>query len=204
MHNYSSTKLKLLALKWAVTENFCDYLLGLKIHVYTDNNPLAYVRESKLGTSQIQWLSELALFDFTIHYQTGRSPKATNAVSRCPHNDDSKMSDSDSDEIEVLLILIHTWIPPKYQMTSRKKHYLYKLHSKPIIEEEDAEEIEGMSNSVPVLNQVTPEDMVEEQKKDPILKLVCLYVTAGEKLKSLAITKTTSKLYRNICYSLTE
>ena len=68
MHNYSSAKLELLVLKWAVMEKFHDYLLGSKFHVYMDNSPLAYVRESKLGASQIGWLSELALFDFTIHY----------------------------------------------------------------------------------------------------------------------------------------
>ena len=70
MHNYSSAKLELLVLKWAVMETFCDYLLGSKFRVYMDNSPLAYVREreSKLGASQIWWLSELALFDFTIHY----------------------------------------------------------------------------------------------------------------------------------------
>ena len=43
MCNYSSAKLELLALKWAVTEKFRDYLLGLKFTVYTDNNPLACV-----------------------------------------------------------------------------------------------------------------------------------------------------------------
>ena len=62
-----------------------------------------------------------------------------------------------------------------------------------IVEEEDTEEIQGMLNSVSVLNHVTPEDMAEEQKRDPILGLVCPYVTAGEKLKSLAITKIKSK-----------
>ena len=68
MCNYSSAKLELLALKWAVTEKFQDYLLGSWFQVYTDNNPLTYVQESKLGASQIRWLSELALFDFTIKY----------------------------------------------------------------------------------------------------------------------------------------
>ena len=68
MYNYSSAKLEVLALKWVVMEKFCDYLLGLKFHVHTDNSALAYVTESKLGASEIQWLSELALFDFTIHY----------------------------------------------------------------------------------------------------------------------------------------
>ena len=71
MCNYSSVKLKLLVLKWTVTEKFRDYLLGLQFQVYTDNNLLTYVMESKLGASQIQWLSQLALFDFVIKYQTG-------------------------------------------------------------------------------------------------------------------------------------
>ena len=42
MQNYSSAKLELLALKWAVTEKFKDYLLGSWFTAYTDNNPLAY------------------------------------------------------------------------------------------------------------------------------------------------------------------
>ena len=49
MRIYSSAKLELLALKWAVTEKFRDYLLGSKFTVYTDNNPLAYIQTSKLG-----------------------------------------------------------------------------------------------------------------------------------------------------------
>ena len=72
------------------------------------------------------------------------------------------------------------------------------------MEEEDAEEIKGMLNSVSVLNQVTPEDMEEEQKKNPILSLVCQYVIAGEKLKILAVSKIKSRLYRNISCSLTD
>ena len=70
MHNYSSAKLELLALKWVVTEKFRDYLLGSQFQVYMDNNLLTYVMESKLGASQIRWLSELALFNFVIKYQT--------------------------------------------------------------------------------------------------------------------------------------
>ena len=53
MRNYSSAKLELLALKWAVMEKFQDYLLGSRFQVYMDNNLLAYVQDSKLGASQI-------------------------------------------------------------------------------------------------------------------------------------------------------
>ena len=68
MKSYSSAKLKLLALKWAVCDKFKDYLLGSKFTVLTDNNTLCYVKTSKLGVSQIRWLSDLALFDFDIKY----------------------------------------------------------------------------------------------------------------------------------------
>lgn len=40
--NYSSMKLELLALKWAITEKFRGYLLGSKFVVLTDNNPLCH------------------------------------------------------------------------------------------------------------------------------------------------------------------
>ena len=35
--------------------------------MYTDNNPLTYVKGNKLGAAQIQWLSELALFDLILN-----------------------------------------------------------------------------------------------------------------------------------------
>ena len=48
MKNYSSAKLKLLALKWSVCEKFKDYLFGSKFTVLMDNNPLTYVHTSRL------------------------------------------------------------------------------------------------------------------------------------------------------------
>ena len=73
MRNYSSAKLELLALKWAVCEKFKDYLISSKFTVLTDNNPLTYVCTSRLGASQIHWLSDLALLDFEIKYRAGKS-----------------------------------------------------------------------------------------------------------------------------------
>ena len=43
MRNYSSAKLELLALKWAICEKFKDDLISSKFTVLTDNNPLTYV-----------------------------------------------------------------------------------------------------------------------------------------------------------------
>ena len=193
-------------------EKFHDYLLGSKFHVYTDNSPLAYARESKLGASQIQWLSKLPLFDVTIHYRTGRSNRAANALSRHPHTDEgiNQERGSDCDEVEVILyssvcevverILNTTMVPDDLKAEAQS----ICCTIQPIMDEEDAEELKGMLNSVPVLNQVTPEDMAEEQKKDPILSLVCQYVTAREKSKTLAISKIKSEAVWHISWSLTD
>ena len=41
--SYYSTKLEFLALKWAITEHFKEYLLYQPFLVKTDNNPLMYI-----------------------------------------------------------------------------------------------------------------------------------------------------------------
>ena len=41
--NYPVHKLEFLALKWAITDKFHEYLYGSQFQVYTDNNPLTYV-----------------------------------------------------------------------------------------------------------------------------------------------------------------
>ena len=70
--NYAVHKLEFLALKWAVTEKFYDYLYGNNFTVYTDNNPLTYVLSSaKLDATGQRWISNLAEFSFSIHYKPG-------------------------------------------------------------------------------------------------------------------------------------
>lgn len=84
MSNYSSMKLEFLALKWAVTEKFRDYLLGQKCTVWTDNNPLSHLETAKLGATEQRWAAQLASFDFTIRYRSGRTNTNADALSRLP------------------------------------------------------------------------------------------------------------------------
>ena len=219
MHNYRSAKLELLALKWAVTEKFHDYLLGLWFQVYTDNNPLTYVQESKLGALQIQWLSELALFDFTIKYWTGHSNWAADALRHHPFNPscDSKSESTDSNEVEVISYSatcdeVET-IPyssvcealdqclngSKIPEDLKQEVQEISCAVQSIVEEEDKQEIDkivSMVDAVSIFGKVTPEEMKEEQQKDLILKLVYKQVTAGTKPKTPAITKVKSKAVR--------
>ena len=65
--NYSSMKLELLALKWAVAEKFQEYLLGSEFVVYTNSNLLTYLQsKSKLKAVEQRWAAELASFNFRI------------------------------------------------------------------------------------------------------------------------------------------
>ena len=98
MRNYSSAKLELLVLKWAICEKFKDYLIGSKFTVLTDNNPLTYICTSCLGAAQIFWLSNLALFDFEIKCRARKSNQAADAVSQQPVNPNSSSESSDDDE----------------------------------------------------------------------------------------------------------
>ena len=59
--------------------------------------------------------------------------------------------------------------------------------------EEELKEIVSEVNAVSIFGKISPEEMKEEQQKDPILRLVYKYVTAGEKPKTSAIAKMKSK-----------
>ena len=70
--NYSAYKLEFLALKWAISEKFNDYLYGSEFTVLTDNNPLTYVlTNAKLDATGHRWLAALANYDFNIKYRPG-------------------------------------------------------------------------------------------------------------------------------------
>ena len=199
MHNYSSAKVELLQRNSEII-----YWVHNSKSTF-NNNPLAYVMESKLGALQIRWLSELALFDFVIKYQTGRSNRASDALSCHPFNpscDDSfSESEANSDECEVIsyssvceavdLCLNSAKIPKDL------KQQVQDI-SCAIMEEEDMNENEIVSsiNAVSTFEHVTPKQMAEEQQKDPTLELVYQLVTAGEKPKTSAIAKIKSKAER--------
>lgn len=82
MSNYSSMKLEFVALKWAMTEKFREYLLGQKCVVFTDNNPLSHLSTAKLGATEQRWAAQLAAFDYQIKYRSGKSNQNADSLSR--------------------------------------------------------------------------------------------------------------------------
>ncbi|KAJ7985934.1 hypothetical protein DPEC_G00345610 [Dallia pectoralis] len=82
--NYSSFKLELLALNWAITEKFKDYLWGASFTVFTDNNPLVHLDTAKLGAVEQRWVAQLANFTFTVKYRPGAANRNADVLSRLP------------------------------------------------------------------------------------------------------------------------
>ena len=209
MHNYSSAKLELLALKWAVTEKFRDYLLGSKFTVYTDNNPLAYIQTSKLGASQIRWLSELALFDFNIIYRSGKSNQAADALSWCPEPNCKLESDDDSDNDSsdsvvlsyaticgiIKLVLGDTKIPLNIKKKVQAACNLLE-GEKNMPECHAIPDLTAQTSAVSVFDQVPPATMAKAQLKDSVLGLVIPFICKGVKPKISAIAKIRCKAAR--------
>ena len=70
--NYHSTKLEFLALKWAITEHFKEYLLYQLFLVKIDNNPLMYIMTTpNLDATGHCWVGALAKFNISLEYQKG-------------------------------------------------------------------------------------------------------------------------------------
>lgn len=83
---YPAHKLEFLALKWAVTTKFSDYLYGSEFTVVTDSNPLTYVLSSaKLDATSYRWLSSLSTFNFKIQYRAGAQNQDADGLSRKPN-----------------------------------------------------------------------------------------------------------------------
>ena len=75
---YHSNKQEFLALKWAVTEQFHEYLTPYgknrnEFVVCTDDNPLTYIfSTANLDAAGQRWVAHLASYNFALEYQKGK------------------------------------------------------------------------------------------------------------------------------------
>ena len=80
---YPVHKLEFHCLKWAITEQFHEYLYGNTFDVYTHNNPLTYLlTTAKLDAMGHRWITGLANYNFHIHYKSGKGNVEADALSR--------------------------------------------------------------------------------------------------------------------------
>ena len=85
---YHSNKQKFLALMWAVTEQFHEYLSPYgknrnEFVVRMDNNPLTYIFSStNLDAAGQRWVAQLASYNFSLEYQKGKDNTVADFLSR--------------------------------------------------------------------------------------------------------------------------
>ena len=85
---YHSNKQEFLALKWAVTEQFHEYLSPYgknrnEFVVQMDNNPLTYIFSlANLDAAGQRWVAQLASYNFALEYQKGKDNTVANFLSR--------------------------------------------------------------------------------------------------------------------------
>ncbi|MEW8115521.1 MAG: ribonuclease H family protein [Candidatus Thiodiazotropha endolucinida] len=81
--NYPAHKLEFLALKWAITDKFHDYLYGSVFEAVTDNNPLTYIlTTAKLDATGQRWVAALSAYNFTLSYRSGINNADADGLSR--------------------------------------------------------------------------------------------------------------------------
>ena len=85
---YHSNKQEFLALKWAITEQFHEYLSPYgknrnEFIVRTDNNPLTYIFSSaNLDAAGQRWVAHLASYNFSLEYQKVKDNTVADFLSR--------------------------------------------------------------------------------------------------------------------------
>ena len=215
MRDYSSAKIELMALKWSVCDKFKDYLLGSKFTVFTDNNPLCYIKSSKLGAAQIRWLSELALYDFDIVYRTGKSNLVADALSRRPEVEEEiereVLPESDDEE----------WIAVSYQVeeqggrissmefnqviselvggTKIDKKLKDRIQVTDVAKEKlNGNTIEVATGMVSLFDSITPKEMAEFQRQDNQIAPIFTYVKQDQKPSKKVTYQIRSKLARKL------
>ena len=189
--------------------------------VYTDNNPLVYVKTSKLGVAQIHCLSELALYNFDIVYRTGKSNLVADALSHRPvsGNQVNQKGSQDSDEEwEAVSYPIMTTgcIPDdhvcissqvlsqeitsivggtKVDMKLRERLEILGTTRKSLGE---TEPIEVRSSLVNIFSHITPKEMAGFQWADNQISTVYLWVQKGKIPPKSVLYKTRSKTLRKL------
>ena len=173
-YHMHSGKLEFLALKWAVTEQFRDYLYyAPEFVVYTDNNPLTYVLTSaKLNATGLRWVGELADFNFEIRYRPGRLNTDADSLSRIPADFKTYM---DSCTEKIAPENLQASISAIQTLSNGDSIWLTALTD----EEGELHQVDNLSRAA--CNQVRVVDVAKAQKEDPYIGRVLKFIKANQR-----------------------
>ena len=179
-----SGKLEFLALKWAVTDRFRDYLFyAPSVTIYSDNNPVTYVLSTaKLNATGHRWVSELADFNITLKYRPGTANIDADFLSRAPVNMDSYMSEcTEQCSPEALSVVFSTVETLKQQEVD----WISVITCSPHVQELTA------VNQPDV--KVTQQELLQAQLRDSVISRVLQLKASGQKPDKSVMNRETVK-----------
>ena len=190
---YHSNKQEFLALKWAVTEQFHEYLSPYgknrnEFVVCADNNPLTYIfSTANLDAAGQRWVAHLASYNFTLEYQKGKDNTVADFLSRV----DDRLTEGEVQDYlskipypGVKAVLDNAIMP----LTDRAEQ---GVQPNPDCQNACQEETLGARPVRLATTNVT--DWKLEQKEDPVLYQVVKHRKASRETFEEALLKVTDK-----------
>ena len=169
---YHSSKLEFLALKWAVTEQFREYLQYQPFTVRMDNNLLTYILTTpNLDTLGHRWVAALAGYNMKLEYLKGSDNKVADALSR--------VSTQKLDKETVTELLNYAWNGGAPRAETANIH---------VIEEGERVDQEVIVRYNQIVEQhknfqnLAYQDWVTAQSKDPVIPHVIKWIQRRGKI----------------------
>ena len=163
---YHSSKLEFLALKWAVTEQFSEYLQYQPFTIWTDNNPLTYILTTpNLDALGHRWVAVLAGYDMKLEYLKGSDNKIADTLSRLP------LEKLDEEAVAELLDYAHASHKPQAETANIN-----------VIEESKRVDQEVLVRYTQIVKQhknfqnLANLNWVEAQRRDPVLPAIINWI----------------------------
>ena len=190
---YHSNKQEFLALKWAVTEQFHEYLSPYRKNrnefvVRTDNNPLTYIFSSaNLDAAGQQWVAHLTSYNFSLEYQKGKDNTVANFLSQMNERLPGEEVQEYLNKIPypgVKAVLNNAIMPIKEQAEQG-------VRLTPDCQGDYQEETVGARPTRLATTNVT--DCKQEQKEDPVLYQVAKHLRVPHETFKAALHKVLDK-----------
>ena len=190
---YHSNKQEFLTLKWAVTEQFHEYLSPYgkdrnEFVVNTDNNPITYIFSSaNLDAAGQRWVAHLASYNFSLEYQKGKDNTVADFLSQMNERLPEEEVQEYLNKIPypgVKAVLNNAIIPIK-------EHAEQGVRPSPDSQDVHQEEAVGARPARLATTNVT--DWTQEQKEDPVLYQMVKYLRAPRETCKAALHKVLDK-----------
>ena len=170
---YHSSKLEFLALKWAMTDQFKEYLWYKPFTVRTDNNLLTYVMTTpNLDAIGHRWVATLAGYNMMIEYLKGADNKVADILSRVPQHLDPEA---------VTVLLNHAWTSDVPWVQADDPWVMAEHHK---IEEEVILRAQQMVRQDKHFRNLMNQDWVNTQMQDPVISQVIRWIRRPKTNKS--------------------